>query len=35
MVSRDLAIVGSGTHRTATSRRASDHLPIWAELSAG
>jgi endonuclease/exonuclease/phosphatase family metal-dependent hydrolase len=34
MVSRDLAIVGSGTHRTATSRRASDHLPIWAELSA-
>jgi len=34
MVSRDLAVVASGTHRTATSRRASDHLPIWAELSA-
>lgn len=34
MVSRDLVVVASGTHRTATSRRASDHLPIWAELSA-
>jgi endonuclease/exonuclease/phosphatase family metal-dependent hydrolase len=32
MVSRDLGIVASGTHRTAASRRASDHLPIWAEL---
>jgi endonuclease/exonuclease/phosphatase family metal-dependent hydrolase len=32
MVSRDLEIVASGTHRTATSRRASDHLPIWAEV---
>ena len=32
MVSRDLDIVASGTHRTAASRRASDHLPIWAEL---
>ena len=33
MVSRDLAIVASGVHRSACSRRASDHLPIWAELS--
>ncbi|HYN46602.1 MAG TPA: endonuclease/exonuclease/phosphatase family protein [Allosphingosinicella sp.] len=32
MVSRDLEIVASGTHRSATSRRASDHLPIWAEI---
>jgi endonuclease/exonuclease/phosphatase family metal-dependent hydrolase len=32
MVSRDLDIVASGTHRTAASRRASDHLPIWAEV---
>jgi len=34
MVSRDLEVVASGTHRTAASRRASDHLPIWAELRA-
>src|SRR3954468_12495226 len=34
MVSRDLEVVASGTHRTACSRRASDHLPIWAELRA-
>ena len=33
MVSRDLEVVASGVHRTACSRRASDHLPIWAELS--
>ena len=32
MVSRDLEVVASGTHRTAASRRASDHLPIWAEV---
>lgn len=32
MVSRDLDVVASGVHRTACSRRASDHLPIWAEL---
>jgi endonuclease/exonuclease/phosphatase family metal-dependent hydrolase len=32
MVSRDLEVVASGVHRTACSRRASDHLPIWAEL---
>jgi endonuclease/exonuclease/phosphatase family metal-dependent hydrolase len=33
MVSRDLKVVDSGAHRTATSRRASDHLPIWADLT--
>ena len=33
MVSRDLAVVASGVHRSACARRASDHLPIWAELS--
>lgn len=32
MVSRDLEVVASGSHRTAASRRASDHLPIWAEI---
>jgi len=34
MVSRDLKVVAAGVHRTQCSRRASDHLPIWAELSA-
>jgi endonuclease/exonuclease/phosphatase family metal-dependent hydrolase len=33
MVSRDLKVVDSGAHRTALSRRASDHLPIWADLT--
>ena len=32
MVSRDLEVVASGVHRTACSRRASDHLPIWAQV---
>src|SRR5688572_15191777 len=32
MVSSDLAIVASGAHASATARRASDHLPVWAEL---
>lgn len=32
MVTRNLEIVGSGAHRSLASRRASDHLPIWAEL---
>ena len=32
MVSRGLEIVASGTHRTISSRRASDHLPIWTEV---
>jgi endonuclease/exonuclease/phosphatase family metal-dependent hydrolase len=34
MVSRDLQVAASGVHRTQCSRRASDHLPIWAELRA-
>ena len=33
MVSRDLKVTDSGAHHTATSRRASDHLPIWADLT--
>lgn len=33
MVSRDLRVVDSGAHLTAASRRASDHLPIWADLA--
>ncbi|MGZ8336063.1 MAG: endonuclease/exonuclease/phosphatase family protein [Allosphingosinicella sp.] len=32
MVSPDIEIVDSGAHHSATARRASDHLPIWAEL---
>src|SRR5688572_1675546 len=32
MVSSDLAVVASGAHASPTARRASDHLPIWAEL---
>jgi endonuclease/exonuclease/phosphatase family metal-dependent hydrolase len=32
MVSPELAIVASGAHASATARRASDHLPVWAEL---
>jgi endonuclease/exonuclease/phosphatase family metal-dependent hydrolase len=32
MVSRDLEVTDCGTHHSATSRRASDHLPIWATL---
>jgi endonuclease/exonuclease/phosphatase family metal-dependent hydrolase len=33
MVSRDLTVIDSGAHKTACSRRASDHLPIWADLT--
>jgi endonuclease/exonuclease/phosphatase family metal-dependent hydrolase len=32
MVSPDLEVVASGAHHSATARKASDHLPIWAEL---
>ncbi|HEY0012646.1 MAG TPA: endonuclease/exonuclease/phosphatase family protein [Allosphingosinicella sp.] len=32
MVSQDLEVVASGAHASAASRKASDHLPIWAEL---
>ena len=34
MVSRDLTVVDCGVHASATARRASDHLPIWAVLDA-
>ncbi len=32
MVSKGVRVRAAGVHRSATSRRASDHLPIWAEL---
>lgn len=32
MVSSDLDILESGAHHSAASRKASDHLPIWARL---
>ena len=32
MVTPDLEILASGAHDSATARRASDHLPVWAEL---
>jgi endonuclease/exonuclease/phosphatase family metal-dependent hydrolase len=32
MVSQNLEIVDSGAHHSATARKASDHLPIWAKL---
>ena len=34
MVSRDLRIADCGAHASAASRKASDHLPIWAVLEA-
>ncbi len=34
MASPRLRIVDAGVHASATARRASDHLPIWAELIA-
>jgi endonuclease/exonuclease/phosphatase family metal-dependent hydrolase len=33
MVMPGLEVVASGTHHSAKARRASDHLPIWAELT--
>ena len=33
MVSRDLDVTACGVHMSATARRASDHLPIWAKLA--
>lgn len=33
MVMPGLEVVASGTHHSPKARRASDHLPIWAELS--
>lgn len=32
MVSQGLEIVESGAHQSASARKASDHLPIWARL---
>ena len=32
MVSPDLRVTACGVHDSMTSRTASDHLPIWAEL---
>jgi endonuclease/exonuclease/phosphatase family metal-dependent hydrolase len=34
MVSENLEVVASGAHASAAARKASDHLPIWAELEA-
>lgn len=33
MVGEHLKILASGTHNTARAKRASDHLPVWAELA--
>jgi len=33
IVTEDIAIAEAGVHRTALSREASDHLPIWAKLT--
>lgn len=33
IVTEDIAIAECGVHRTAQSRDASDHLPIWAKLT--
>ena len=32
-VSHDIKILSAGTHHSLKARRASDHLPVWAELS--
>jgi endonuclease/exonuclease/phosphatase family metal-dependent hydrolase len=34
IVHRDISIEAAGVHMSAAARRASDHLPIWARLSA-
>jgi len=34
IVSPDVRVVASGVHRSVRSSRASDHLPIWARVSA-
>lgn len=35
MVTPDLVIRASGAHASPTSQRASDHLPVWADLKLG
>ena len=32
MTTPDLAVIDAGTHHSATAKRASDHLPIWATV---
>ena len=34
IVHKDLNIEAAGVHMSSAARRASDHLPIWARLSA-
>jgi endonuclease/exonuclease/phosphatase family metal-dependent hydrolase len=34
MASRELRVAACGVHASAAARRASDHLPIWAEIVA-
>jgi endonuclease/exonuclease/phosphatase family metal-dependent hydrolase len=34
IVHKDLSIEAAGVHMSAAARRASDHLPIWARVSA-
>jgi endonuclease/exonuclease/phosphatase family metal-dependent hydrolase len=34
MVGDGLDVLEAGTHASATARRASDHLPIWARITA-
>jgi endonuclease/exonuclease/phosphatase family metal-dependent hydrolase len=33
IVSRDIVVSGSGVHHSARAARASDHLPVWANLT--
>jgi endonuclease/exonuclease/phosphatase family metal-dependent hydrolase len=33
IVTEDISIAEAGVHRTAMSREASDHLPIWARVT--
>jgi len=33
IVSEDVKLLGGGAHRTALAARASDHLPIWADIA--
>jgi endonuclease/exonuclease/phosphatase family metal-dependent hydrolase len=32
MIGDGLSLIGSGTHHSPKARRASDHLPVWAEF---
>jgi len=35
MVTPDLAVLDCGTHLSPLARRASDHLPVWADIAPG